>query len=92
MEQQTIITEVVKQGFSIVLLAVAIWYFYNESLRQKTEIKELRGKFEDYISKDHITCVDVVKENSQVLKENSQVIKTFVNHLETLFHIPTRPL
>ena len=69
------------QSFSITLLAIAIWYFYRELEKQKTQNKLQQERIVQYLQEDRMKLVQLVDDLTDVVEQNTTVLKAIEKKL-----------
>lgn len=58
-----------KQGLSFMLLAVAVYYFYQRDLSQNKRIDECTNQVIQYLAEDRKILIDAVNKNTRTLEQ-----------------------
>jgi hypothetical protein len=75
---------IMKQGPTIALLCVAIWYFYKRQQKLEADNQAMKDKHEQYLQEDRITLTRLVENNNQVMGEIKQFIERTEERLSKL--------
>jgi hypothetical protein len=75
----SLMQQVIAQGFSITLLTIAVWYFYKENEKMKKAHAEDKAQLITYLEEDRVELVSIVDKLTEVLKQNTAVL-TRIEH------------
>ena len=75
------IQQIMKQGFSIALMAVVSYYLYNELNVVKADLKKAQAEIVKYLNEDRIILVKLSEEMGSIIEQNTKILQLIFNKL-----------
>lgn len=64
-----------KQGFTVILLLGAIWYFHNLNAKMDAKVDDCNQEIITIYREDHVAMREVIKTNTEVMREIKRIVK-----------------
>ena len=70
----SLLQQIVAQGFSITLLSIGNWYFYREIEKNKKALEESKRQIVHYLEEDRTELIQLVDELKEIVKQNTAIL------------------
>ena len=76
-----ILESIKKQGFTVLLLAVAVWYFWQRDEARDKILEDCRGQYATVLLRLAERSTIALERNTEAIIENTDVLETLQRHL-----------